>query len=114
MNAFIILFLFFFINNVPNQNGKVLEKMLAGFNSDAVTATLTGLRNFKMTLPLLQVLKTPLPIPFSHIIEKITNDSIGLDVTLKLVGCLSKLLVHLANLSDSVCYMGVHVTCRSS
>ena len=47
--------------NVPNQDDKVLEEMLAGSNSDAVITTLKGLRYFKMTLPpsssLLQVLK---------------------------------------------------------
>ena len=45
------------MNYVPNQNGKVLEKALTGFNSDDVKTTLRHLRCFKMTLPLLQVLK---------------------------------------------------------
>ena len=30
----------FFMNNAPNQNGKVLEETLAGSNSDAVGSTL--------------------------------------------------------------------------
>ena len=35
LKALIILFLLFIcMNYVPNQNGKVLEEMLVGFNSD--------------------------------------------------------------------------------
>ena len=57
LKALIILFLLFVcMNFVPNQNGKVLEEMLAGFNSDHVKTTLKRLRCFKMTLLLLQVL----------------------------------------------------------
>ena len=41
------------MNNVLNQNRKVLEETLAGFNSDVVKTTLRGLCNFKMALPLL-------------------------------------------------------------
>ena len=51
------------MNYVPNQNGKVLEETLVGFNSDDVKTTLRCLRCFKMTLPLLQVLKKSHPIP---------------------------------------------------
>ena len=36
-----------FFNNVQNQNSKVLEEMVAGFNSDAVKTTLRVLRNFQ-------------------------------------------------------------------
>ena len=50
---------------VPKQNGKILEETLAVFNSDAVKTTLRSLRYFKMTLPLLQVIKKALPIPLS-------------------------------------------------
>ena len=50
---------------VPNQNGKVMEEILAGFISDAVKATLKCLRHFKMTLSLLQVFQMSLPIPLS-------------------------------------------------
>ena len=53
------------MNYIPNQNGKVLEENLAGFNSDAVKTTLRGLRYFKMILPLLQVHQKSLPIPLS-------------------------------------------------
>ena len=35
----------FFMNNVQNQNVKVLEEMLAGSNSDIVKATMRGLHN---------------------------------------------------------------------
>ena len=42
--------------NFPNQNKKILEKILAGFNSDAEKTTFRDLRNFKTTLPLLQAL----------------------------------------------------------
>ena len=41
------------MNYVPNQNGKVLEETLAGFNSDDMKITLRRLRFFKMKLPLL-------------------------------------------------------------
>ena len=54
------------MNNAPNQNdGKVLEEMLADSNSDSVKTTLRGLRYFKMALLLLQVLEKLLPIPLS-------------------------------------------------
>ena len=42
--------------NVLNQNGKVVEESLAGPNPNVVKITLRGLQNFKMALPLLQVL----------------------------------------------------------
>ena len=42
------------MNYVPNQNEKVLEETLLGFNSDAVKTTLRHLR---------QVLEKSLPIP---------------------------------------------------
>ena len=52
LKALIILFLLFVcINYVPNQNGKVLEEKLAGFNSDDGKTTLRRLRCFKMTSP---------------------------------------------------------------
>ena len=35
------------MNKVQNQNEKVLEKMLAGSNVDAVKTTLRNLRNFR-------------------------------------------------------------------
>ena len=38
------------MNNVQNQNEKVLEEMLAVSNSDAVKATLRGLHNFPNNL----------------------------------------------------------------
>ena len=57
------------MNYVPNQNGKVLEETLAGFNSDAVKTTLRYLRYFKMTLPLLQVFQKSLPI-LLHFVTK--------------------------------------------
>ena len=53
------------MNNVLNQNRKVLEEILAGFNSDVVKTRLRGLCNFKMALPILQVLEEPLAIPLS-------------------------------------------------
>ena len=39
------------MNNVQHKNGKVLEEMLSGSNSDAVKATLRGQRNFQNGLP---------------------------------------------------------------
>ena len=66
LKALIILFLLFVcMNYVPNQNGKVLEETLAGFNSDDLKTTLRHLRCFKMTLPLLQVLQKSDLIPLS-------------------------------------------------
>ena len=66
LKALIILFLLFFcVNYVPNQNGKVLEETLAGFNSDDVKATLRSLCCLKMTLSLLQDLQKSLSIPLS-------------------------------------------------
>ena len=66
LKALIILFLLFVcMNYVLNQNWKVLEEMLAGFNSDDVKTTLRRLRCFKMTIPLLQVLQKSHPIPLS-------------------------------------------------
>ena len=62
-NCHIIIF---FMINIQNQNGKVLEEMLAGSNSDAVKTTLRDLHNFKITLPLMQVLKIALTILLSH------------------------------------------------
>ena len=66
LKALIILFLLFVcMNYVPNQNGKVLEETLAGFNSDDVKKTLRRLRYFTMTLFLLQVLQKSQLIPLS-------------------------------------------------
>ena len=66
LKALIILFLLFVcMNYAPNQNGKVLEETLAGFNSDDVKTTLRSLRCFKMTLLLLQDLQKSLSIPLS-------------------------------------------------
>ena len=39
------------MNNVQNQNVKVLEEMLAGSNSDVVKATMRGLHNSQNGLP---------------------------------------------------------------
>ena len=64
LKTLIILFLLFVcMNYVPNENGKVLEETLAGFNSDDVKTTLRRLRFFKMTLPFLQVLQKSRLIP---------------------------------------------------
>ena len=66
LKALIILFLLFVcMNYVPNQNGKVLEETLAGFNSDDVKKPLRRLRYFTMTLFLLQVLQKSQLIPLS-------------------------------------------------
>ena len=53
------------MNNVPNKNSKVLEETVAGFNSYAAEKKLRGPRNFKMTLPLFQVLEMFTLIPLS-------------------------------------------------
>ena len=50
------------MNYIPNQNGKVLEETLSGFNSDNVETTLRRLLCFKMTVLLLQVLQKSHPI----------------------------------------------------
>lgn len=61
---------FFFINNVENQKGKVLEETLTGSNSDTLKTTLTGLRNCKMNLPLFKVLEKRLVIPFCETMKR--------------------------------------------
>ena len=53
------------MNYVAIKMKKVLEEMLAGFNSDAVKITLKHLCYFKMTFPVLQVIQKSLPIPMS-------------------------------------------------
>ena len=50
------------MNNVLNQNGKVLVETPADSNSDVVKTRLRCLRNFKITLSLLQVLEKSLTI----------------------------------------------------
>ena len=66
LKALIILFLLFVcMNFVSDQNRKVLDKTLAGFNSDDVKTVLRRLRYFKMTLPLLHVLQKFISIPLS-------------------------------------------------
>ena len=91
--------LLFFINNVLNQNGKVLEELLEGSNSDAVKLTLTGLRIFKMLFPFCKFLK-------SEYYEWLST----LTCHFHLVDCGFKLPGHLGRLSDLVCYMSVHLT----
>ena len=76
LKALIILFLLLVcMNYVPNQNGKVLEETLAGFNLNDVETTLKRLHCFIMTLPLLQVLHKSLPISLSlcYTIQSIMN-----------------------------------------
>ena len=51
------------MNNILNQNEKVLEETLANSDSGAVKTTLRGLNYFKMILPFLQFLEKPLAIP---------------------------------------------------
>ena len=63
--SIILSLLFVCIQYVPNQNEKVLEEMLAGFNTDVLKTTLRHLCYLKMTLCLLQVFKKSLPIPLS-------------------------------------------------
>ena len=43
--------IFFFMNNVQNQNGKMLEEMLTGSNSDVVKTTLRVVCSFQNSLP---------------------------------------------------------------
>ena len=49
------------MNYILNQNGKVLKEALAGSNLDTVQPTLSGLRCFKMTFTILEVLQKSLP-----------------------------------------------------
>ena len=66
------------MNNVPNQNGKVLKETQAGFDSDAVKTTMIHQPYSKMTLPLLQVLQKSLPIPLWLCqTQYIKNGSVG-------------------------------------
>ena len=55
--------LIIFSRIMENRNGKVLKETLAGSSSNAVKTTLRGLRNFKMALPIFQVLKKTLATP---------------------------------------------------
>ena len=77
------------INYVPNQNGKVLEETLAGFNLDVVKATLRHLRYFKMALPPPKFFKISFhfSVTLPHATESITNGSLGQGITLSLVDC---------------------------
>ena len=61
----ILLLLFVCMNYIPNQNGKVLEETLSGFNSDNAKTTSRRVRYFKMTVLLLQVLQKFYLIPLS-------------------------------------------------
>ena len=75
------------MNYNPNQNGKVLEERLAGFNSGDVKTTLRRLRCFKMILPLLQVLQKshPIPVTLLHITESRWSTEGPCDLQVKLV-----------------------------
>ena len=75
------------MNYVPNQNGKVLEERLAGFNSGDLKTTLRRLRCFKMILPLLQVLQKshPIPVTLLHTIESRGSVEGPCDLQVKLV-----------------------------
>ena len=75
------------MNYIPNQNGKVLEKMLAGFNSGDVKTTLRRLRCFKMILPLLQVLQKshPFPVTLLHKTESRGSTEGPCDLYVKVV-----------------------------
>ena len=98
---------------VPNQNGKVLKEMLADSISDAEKTTLRGLPNFQNgSLPFASFCKTSHHSFYilSYGVESITNGSVGQRSTLKLEDCLFKLPGVLGKLSDSNCYVRVHVT----
>ena len=54
----VILFLVFIcMNYIPNQNQKVVEETLAGFNSDDGKKIWMQLRCFKITITLFQILQ---------------------------------------------------------
>ena len=108
LNALVILFLLFVcMNYVPNQNGEVLEETLVGFNSDDVKTPLKGLRCFKMTLPVLQVLQKSLLIPLSLCYTQYRVLRMVLEVKA------SHSSWYLGWFSGPVCYIRVHVTYRS-
>ena len=65
------------MNKVQNQNGKVLQEMLTGSNSNVVKTTLRGYVIFKMVFPLKQVPEKLLIIPLSLGVESVTNGSVG-------------------------------------
>ena len=68
------------MNKVQNQNEKVLEKMLAGSNVDAVKTTLRSLRNFQNS-PILFAsswkASRPSSVTLSLGVEGIINVSVG-------------------------------------
>ena len=87
------------MNNVQNQNGKLLEEMLAGSNSDGVKTTLKSLRDFQNGhSPFASSWKASC---YSAAVESIINGSIHKGVTFKLVGCQFKVFGHLGMFSDS-------------
>ena len=91
------------MNNVQNQNGKVLEEMLAGSNSDATKTTLRGLRSFQNSFaPFASSWKASRHSfdTLSLVVERITNGLVGLGVTFTLVGCRFKPPGNFDGLSD--------------
>ena len=67
------------MNNVSNQNRKVLEGERQDFNSDAVKTTLRGLRYFKITSLFADSWKTSpsCSVALSPLIESILSGSVG-------------------------------------
>ena len=61
-----LVILFFFMNNVLNQNGIVLKETLTGSNSDAAKTSLKGLCNSEMIFPFWKFLKKLSPT-FCHL-----------------------------------------------
>ena len=68
------------MNNVQNQNMKVLEEILAGFNSETVKATLGGLRNFQNGPPPFASSWKAFrhsSVTLTHAVESSQNDLVG-------------------------------------
>ena len=103
LKAFTISFL---LNDVQNQNTKVLEEMPAGFNSDAVKITLRVIRNFQnSSTPFLSCWKAS---PHSSVtlllgVESNTKKIGRLRCTFKLVCLQFKLPRDSGRLSDLSC-----------
>ena len=75
------------MNYNPNQNGKVLEERLAGFNLGDVKITLRRLCCFKMIFPLLQIIQKshPIPVTLLHTTESRWSTEGSCDLQVKLV-----------------------------
>ena len=90
-----LFLLFVCMNYVPNQNGKVLEKTLAGSKFKGCKdhiKTSTLFRNDPPSFASSSKISPHSSVTLAHTIEGITSGSIGQGITFKLVRCQFKAL----------------------